>query len=165
MVCCRLMKRIAVCFTDAKRKRRRSLRWCATAISDSVLFGESGSGKTSLLRAGLIPRLWEEGYVPILCRSYSDPLADAVEQCERRCNLSRAHDEPAASYLPRVAREVDGTLVIICDQFEEFFVNHKTKQDRDPFLSFLEACHADRELPVKFLASMRSDFLYSSALS
>lgn len=132
-----------------------------------VLFGESGCGKTSLLRAGLMPRLWEEGLVPILCRSYSDPMAAAVEECERRCNLSRADNEPAANYLARVAREVDGTLVIICDQFEEFFVNHKTEKDRDPFLSFLGACNADRELPVKFLAAMRSDFLYliSSELS
>src|SRR4029077_17759362 len=48
-----------------------------------VLFGESGCGKTSLLRAGMLPRLWEEGYVPIYCRSYKDPLTAALDECRK----------------------------------------------------------------------------------
>lgn len=125
-----------------------------------VLFGESGCGKTSLLRAGLLPKLWEEGYVPIFCRSYKDPLAAALEECRKRSQLKVLENESPTEYLGRVAREIGAMLVIVCDQFEEFFVSHKSKEEREPFLSFIATSHDDSDLPVKFLVSMRSDFLY-----
>lgn len=125
-----------------------------------VLFGESGCGKTSLLRAGLVPRLWDEGYVPIYCRSYKDPLMAALEECRKRSHIAPLEGEPSVEYLRRVAREVGATIVIICDQFEEFFVSHRSVEEREPFVSFMAQCNEDAELPVKFLASMRSDFLY-----
>src|SRR4051812_23750905 len=34
----------------------------------TVLFGQSGHGKTSLLRAGLVPRLRPQGYCPVYVR-------------------------------------------------------------------------------------------------
>ena len=125
-----------------------------------VLFGESGSGKTSLIRAGLVPKLWDEGYVPIYCRSYKDPLAAALEECRRRGAVQSEQGEPPAEYLRRAAREFEATLVIVCDQFEEFFVSHRSREAREPFLTFIAACHDDSTLPLKFLAAMRSDFLY-----
>jgi WD40 repeat protein/tRNA A-37 threonylcarbamoyl transferase component Bud32 len=129
-----------------------------------VLFGESGCGKTSLLRAGLMPKLWEEGYLPILCRSYKDPLAAALEECRRRSQVDVLEDERPGQYLRRVSREIGARLVIVCDQFEEFFVSHKSKEEREPFLSFIAASHDDSDLPVTFLVSMRSDFLYLISL-
>jgi hypothetical protein len=33
-----------------------------------MLYGESGCGKTSLLRAGLLPRLRELGFLALYCR-------------------------------------------------------------------------------------------------
>lgn len=125
-----------------------------------VLFGDSGSGKTSLLRAGLTPRLWEEGFVPIYCRAYNDPMASLVEQCRRQSQLAPREEEKHADYLQRVADELNAGLVIVCDQFEEFFVNFRTRLEREPFISFIAICHDNRSLPVKFLFSMRSDFLY-----
>jgi WD40 repeat protein/serine/threonine protein kinase len=132
-----------------------------------VLFGESGCGKTSLLRAGLLPKLWEEGYVPVYCRSYKDPLAAALEECRKRSHVNPIEGEPPKEYLTRAVRELGATIVIVCDQFEEFFISHKSTKVREPFLSFIAACHDDGDLPVKFLVSMRSDFLYliSSELS
>ena len=35
----------------------------------TLLFGQSGLGKTSILRAGLVPRLRTQGYCPIYVRS------------------------------------------------------------------------------------------------
>jgi|GEM_PF-880852 len=125
-----------------------------------VVFGESGCGKTSLLRAGLLPTLWEHGYVPLYCRAYSDPLAAALEECRKRSNMNVKEDEPPVETIRRAAKELDATLVIVCDQFEEFFVSHKTAQNRESFLSFLTACYSDAGLPVKILISIRSDFLY-----
>jgi WD40 repeat protein/tRNA A-37 threonylcarbamoyl transferase component Bud32 len=125
-----------------------------------VLFGESGCGKTSLLRAGLLPKLWEQGYIPLYCRAYKDPLGAAVEECHKRSQISVVDGEPPVEYLRRVARDLDATLVVVCDQFEEFFVSHKSGELREPFLSFVADCYADTGLPVKLLFSIRSDFLY-----
>jgi WD40 repeat protein/serine/threonine protein kinase len=125
-----------------------------------VLFGESGCGKTSLLRAGLLPRLWEEGYLPIYCRSYKDPLSAARDECRKRSQIDPIEGELAIDYLRRAAKEISATLVIICDQFEEFFVSHRSMEEREPFVSFVARCHDDDDLPVKLLVSMRSDFLY-----
>jgi len=34
----------------------------------AILFGQSGLGKTSILRAGIVPRLRREGYCPVYVR-------------------------------------------------------------------------------------------------
>ena len=47
----------------------------------TVLFGRSGLGKTSLLRAGVFPRLRPDGYFPVVLRlDYSPHAASPVEQ-------------------------------------------------------------------------------------
>jgi hypothetical protein len=46
-----------------------------------LLNGTAGSGKTSLINAGLIPRLADDGYTYVRFRDYTDPLAkDLVAQ-------------------------------------------------------------------------------------
>ncbi|HEY9231981.1 MAG TPA: serine/threonine-protein kinase, partial [Blastocatellia bacterium] len=126
-----------------------------------VVFGESGSGKTSLLKASVLPRLREAGFVPIICRSYKDPVATLIAECRRQCGLAMADAESVADYLKRVCRELCAPLVVVCDQFEEFFVNHKTRREREPFIAAVGQCYNDDALPVKFLFSLRSDFLYT----
>ncbi|MEW6208705.1 MAG: protein kinase [Acidobacteriota bacterium] len=125
-----------------------------------VVFGESGCGKTSLIRAGLIPQLWEAGYVIVYCRSYKDPFAAIVEECRRQTQVAPRDGEERIDYLRRVSQSEGATVVIICDQFEEFFVNFRTADEREPFASFVADCYADAGLRAKFLFSMRSDFLY-----
>jgi hypothetical protein len=52
----------------------------------TVLYGASGVGKTSLLQAGVIPRLHEDGYVTFYVRSLEDPAqaikAEALRQAQ-----------------------------------------------------------------------------------
>ena len=47
----------------------------------TVLFGQSGLGKTSILRAGLVPRLRGQGYCPVYVRI--DYARDAPEPAEQ----------------------------------------------------------------------------------
>ncbi|MGH7599306.1 MAG: protein kinase domain-containing protein [bacterium] len=125
-----------------------------------VLYGDSGCGKTSLLRAGLLPKLWQNGFVPIYCRSYKDPLAAILAASRQRSQIEPRDGESPLDFLSRAAEEMNAPFVVVCDQFEEFFVNFKTKRAREPFIAFVVACHQAANLPVKFLFALRSDFLY-----
>src|SRR5580692_1606778 len=50
----------------------------------TVLFGQSGLGKTSVLRAGLVPRLRAQGYCPIYVRiDYGRDSPEPAEQIKQ----------------------------------------------------------------------------------
>lgn len=50
----------------------------------TVLFGQSGLGKTSILRAGLVPRLRDQGYCPVYVRiDYSREAPEPAEQLKQ----------------------------------------------------------------------------------
>ncbi|MFL6796015.1 MAG: tetratricopeptide repeat protein [Xanthobacteraceae bacterium] len=105
----------------------------------TLLFGQSGLGKTSLLQAGLFPRLRENGYLPVLVRiDYSHESSAPSEQIKRLLNAAIAEagldaarrielEETLWEYFHR--RElalIDRTgepiiPVIVFDQFEELF--------------------------------------------
>jgi hypothetical protein len=105
----------------------------------TVLFGTSGLGKTSLLQAGVIPRLTRTDFVPILIRlDHRNAEVDLVEQVrdnirhqikERRVDVANdiAADESLWSFFHRVdadwytRRRRRLNAVLIFDQFEEIF--------------------------------------------
>ena len=50
----------------------------------TILFGQSGLGKTSILRAGIVPRLRPEGYCPVYVRlDYSPDAPEPSEQIKQ----------------------------------------------------------------------------------
>lgn len=106
----------------------------------TVLFGQSGLGKTSILRAGIVPRLRPEGFCPVYVRiDYgpdSPPPAEQIKQAIFRATAeagqwsgvgSAREGETLWEFLHHrddVLRDVAGrTLVplLIFDQFEEVF--------------------------------------------
>ncbi len=106
----------------------------------TVLFGQSGLGKTSILRAGLVPRLRAQGYCPVYVRiDYGREAPEPSEQIKRAIlqTASRSGEwtqsgvaeagESLWEFLHHrddVLRDASGaTLVplLIFDQFEEIF--------------------------------------------
>src|SRR5436853_3940521 len=83
-----------------------------------------------------------------------------IEKCRRQTQLTIGEDEPPTEYLRLVSNEMGASVVVIWDQFEEFFVSFKTRIEREQFLDFITACHQDTSLRVKILLSIRSDFLH-----
>jgi tetratricopeptide (TPR) repeat protein len=115
----------------ARRVQRRLL---------TVLFGQSGLGKTSLLRAGLVPRLREAGYCPLVVRIDYSAEAPSPSAQVKAAILAATHDAGAWTK-PGVATEDESlweflhhrddvlrdaaghalTPLLILDQFEEVF--------------------------------------------
>ncbi len=106
----------------------------------TVLFGQSGLGKTSTLRAGLVPRLREQGYCPVYVRvDYGRDAPEPAEQIKQAIARSArragewtrvgvaAAGESLWEYLHHrddvLRDEVGKTLIplLIFDQFEEIF--------------------------------------------
>lgn len=143
--------------TDIQTLFRRMTR---PEFQFGILFGESGCGKTSLLKAGLVPKLWREGWVPLVCRSYQDPLVALSEECRRQTQVLRLPHESPLAYLNRASQEMESPLIMIFDQFEEFFLTFRDPRERHPFTDLVVEAYHSPATRVKFLFSIRSDFLY-----
>jgi hypothetical protein len=106
----------------------------------TLLFGQSGLGKTSILRAGLVPRLRGQGYCPIYVRiAYGREAPEPAEQIKQAILQSAqrsghwtqagvaAPEESLWEFLHHrddVLRDASGATLIpllIFDQFEEIF--------------------------------------------
>ncbi len=106
----------------------------------TVLFGQSGLGKTSILRAGIVPRLRPEGYCPVYVRiDYSPetpPPSDQIKQAIfRATESSGTWTQPGSAvegeslweflhHRDDILRDAAGKPLVpllIFDQFEEIF--------------------------------------------
>jgi tetratricopeptide (TPR) repeat protein len=131
-----------------------------------AVIGSSGSGKSSLIAAGLLPRLddlrnFPRGTWRVLSLR---PGATPMEE------LGRVLDGVALNPAEAISRSlaVDPPaqrLLLIVDQFEELFSQVKAATTRDAFIIHLKALRADPRCVV--LLTMRADFygdLMNSAL-
>lgn len=134
-----------------------------------LLLGASGSGKSSVVRAGLIPWLsqkWGNKFVNLMFTPDRDPFESFYGSLlSRGFNQSQAQVAKAgkADTLSQVVKELQqpGSFwLIFIDQFEELFTVSEADK-RDCFIRSLVKLskeHAnDRSL--KIVATMRADFL------
>ncbi|MEH2081700.1 MAG: tetratricopeptide repeat protein [Nostoc sp.] len=151
---------------DVKRLRERI---GGTEHKLTVIHGQSGVGKSSILQGGLIPALQQQAIgerdaLPLLLRVYTDwvkmlgqSLAKAFE--EVRGNQLFANLDSSTAILEQLRRNADRNLltVLMFDQFEEFFFVYPDQSQRRAFYDFLRVC---LDIPfVKVILSLREDYL------
>ncbi|WP_395575844.1 WD40 repeat domain-containing protein [Streptomyces sp. BK79] len=110
----------------------------------TAVFGPSGSGKSSLLRAGLIPRLGEPG---------DEPPPAAVRILTPGPDPLRTHAERLD---PVPGTDADTWLIV--DQFEELYTLGADPADRDAFIDRLVAA-TDAGSRLRVVLAVRADFL------
>lgn len=166
--------------TDELLKKLRTTKFLS-------ILGRSGSGKSSLVRSGLIPTLWGGGMTRagsrwrvVIMRPGEDPLGNLAAALAGRGalydedydeNLTRAFFETTlrASRLGiveciRQARVPEGNnILILVDQFEEIFRYKRSRRivGRDEAAAFVKLLLAAREseVPCYVAVTMRSDFI------
>jgi formylglycine-generating enzyme required for sulfatase activity len=91
-----------------------------------IINGQSGAGKTSLINAGLIPRLADNDYLYVSFRDYSDPLVQ-LRGCFAHHRDETLRNASAGNLsLPQILaalRDRGKRVVVIFDQFERFLLN------------------------------------------
>ena len=132
-----------------------------------VLHGQSGVGKSSTISAGLVPqlrKLLSEGRTthPITIASYGHWEKQIEIGLSSYVDSDYADDYALARSLTAKLRiltqEKYQQIVLIFDQFEEFFYEYPAIEQRKALYLFLRDC---LEIPyVKVILALREDFLH-----
>lgn len=144
------------------------------------IIGPSGSGKSSLVIAGLLPRLQHDAvpgsegwyYLPTIVPGTHplEGLALALKSAlpDSFTDIQRDLENPNARGLHLracqiVAQQNNPRIVLYIDQFEELFTqldvdNEAHETERKQFINLLVAAVSERSGPMTILLSMRADF-------
>jgi hypothetical protein len=143
------------------------------------IVGPSGVGKSSFVRAGIIPALKQSGepweamvlrpgrhpmaalaniVVPMLSTGNTDVTAQVAEH---QIALQRLYEEPGylGTILRSRARTHGRKILLFVDQFEELFTLSREGDERRAFTACLTGMADDPLSPLRLMLSIRSDFL------
>lgn len=143
----------------------------------TLLYGASGVGKSSVLRAGVAHRLRQLAaqhmerrgrpkFVVAVFNTWSDdPLRGTLERIEEAVAqlFKEQHFEPLPDELSFVeklqewSRRAQGQLLVIYDQFEEYFLYRANEQGEGTFATEFPRVVNTLGLSVNFLVSYRED--------
>ncbi|MCB0208655.1 MAG: HEAT repeat domain-containing protein [Anaerolineae bacterium] len=139
----------------------------------TIVHARSGAGKTSLLQAGLAPELIKNQCLPLFPRThamqdgertYLNPIL-AIKQAiiPRSRGWSAAFAECSLYHLMTELFRYMGhhfkEIVIILDQFEEFFIFQKDETSRQRFVEELASFDQEnKDVPVRFVIALRNDY-------
>ncbi len=130
----------------------------------TLLYGPSGVGKSSVLHAGVVHQLqqrndllavvfdtWQGDAVIGLKATVAEAAAGAVDR-----SMPEPESTSLAEYLADCAARLNRRLMLILDQFEEYFLYHP---QHDAFAVEFPRAVMQTDLPISFLISLREDSL------
>lgn len=152
-----------------------------------LVTGDSGSGKSSLVKAGLIPAFREGALADPLgrrpepgqwhvveMRPGTDPFEGLVEGAQRAATAAgiapemilalgaviRSRDPGSIRDALRLSGPPDASLLLVVDQFEELWTLTTDDTKRRDFLAALLALVPEGDLARRIVATMRRDFYH-----
>ncbi len=147
-----------------------------TASRLTLLYGASGVGKSSVIRAGVAHRLgelatrnrkvsglaelaltvfntWRDAPMPALARAMRDSAERAIGRDVGPVPETRQLGDACADWAPQVG----GEFFVVLDQFEEYFLYHGDEDGESSFAVQFPRLVNREGLRVNFLVSIRED--------
>jgi TIR domain len=167
----------SACFFGRDAEMQRIIEMMKNSRFVAVL-GASGSGKSSLIRAGVVSAL-RAGALPgslswsvLLVRPRATPLSELAAALVKQgaavsvsaCVEAMKRD-PMGLYQESLAllRQGDSAVLVVIDQFEEIFTLCNDAAERKACIDNLVHAAAVAEGRVRVLLSMRADFYFKCA--
>jgi tetratricopeptide (TPR) repeat protein len=130
----------------------------------TLLYGASGVGKSSVLHAGVAHqlRMRDDLLVVVFSTWQGDPIVELKTAVTntistiKATNLRSYNPLSLAEFLIECAKETNRRLLIILDQFEEYFLYHPKD---DAFAAEFPLAVMQSDAPISFLLSLREDSL------
>jgi len=149
--------------------RNRDIRDLLATLTETdypliILSGESGCGKSSFLQAGIGPSLEQRDHssLYIQCNELQplDSIRYAIQE-QYRTPYDTLTELDLSQLLTQAAEQNTGKkLVLILDQFEQFFTHQSKKKARQEFITSLKDWYQQKpQHPVKIVLSLRSDLV------
>jgi WD40 repeat protein len=142
----------------------------------TLLYAQSGAGKSSVLRAGAAAKLAELArrsveqrgfarYIPVVFSSWRDePTGELIAEIEKAIAPFLPEPSPPGRTLERLDEVIEAasnaagvTLLVVLDQFEEYFLYRPREAHDGRFADELAACINRADLHANFLISIRED--------
>jgi len=161
--------------------RNREIAAMVTRIRDCPMMavvGSSGAGKSSFVRAGVVPSLKRSGEVweTLVVRPGRQPLealagliapmvgtaanlADEVDEQKKLVETLRREPGHLGHVMRLRARRDSRRMMLFVDQFEELYTQVADPAERAAFTACLSAVADDATSPLRVVLSIRSDFL------
>lgn len=144
--------------------RNREIARLYNAVNASnliLLYGASGTGKTSLVNCGLANKFYDTDWLPVFVRREQD-LLDSIQKEFNRLMKEAGNDiELKGLNLNNQVEKIYGvffrTIYLIFDQFEELYILGKEKERHDFYQKIRALLKA--KLPCKVLLIIREEYL------
>ncbi len=120
-----------------------------------LVYGQSGTGKSSLVQCGLTKVMSPADYFPVLIRRRTNLIASL--QTTVGSLLDRPDETDVLNLVTQLARDVMRPVYLIFDQFEELFISGDLAE-QTAFFTLLKALYQSM-VSVKLLLVMREDYI------
>ncbi|GAB3728612.1 hypothetical protein GCM10027598_49190 [Amycolatopsis oliviviridis] len=148
--------------------RERLVEKLVTRLSGQrflAVLGASGSGKSSLLRAGLLPAVGENS-VTVLMTPGARPLQECAVQFGAALGLAPGgllteftdHPRNLGLAARQLVADREGDVVLVVDQFEEVFTLCQDADERAAFLAALVTATTEPDSRTRVVLGIRTDF-------